>query len=76
MHSYADVPRRLEFSPGNDICSDKTKQFETVENNVMKDCEIIFFVMCWKNVSWSWLAPVWGAGGHEFKPPQDQHLGT
>ena len=43
MHSYADVPRRLEFSPGNDICSDQTKQFEAVENNLMKDCEITFW---------------------------------
>ena len=62
-----------ELSPSNDISSDKTKQFETVENNFMKDCEIIFFVMYWKNASWSWLAPVCRVGGHEFKPPQDQH---
>ena len=44
MHSYADVPRSLELSPSNDISSDKTKQFETVENNFMKDCEIIFLL--------------------------------
>ena len=48
MHSYADVPRRVEFSPGNDICSDKTKQFETVENNLVKDCEIIFLLCAGK----------------------------
>ena len=48
MHSYADVPRRLEFSPRNDISSEKTKQFETVENNLMKDCEIMFLLCAGK----------------------------
>ena len=48
MHSYADVPRRFEFSPGNDICSEKAKQLETVENNLMKDCEIMFLLCAGK----------------------------
>ena len=46
MHSYAVVARRLEFSP--DICSEKTKQLETVENNLMKDCEIMFLLCAGK----------------------------
>ena len=48
MRSYADVPRRLAFSPGNDICNEKTKQLETVENNLMKDCEIMFLLCAGK----------------------------